>query len=256
MSDADAPQCEYPAMAPPVSLSLLDSDDHACSYLPNRIARTRAFAVRNMPGKLYHDFMNAGFRRSGLLVYQPVCPGCRQCLPIRVPVGGFKPSKSQRRCWRRNQDLLVRAGALELTDEKFDLYQRYMTQWHQSSPDDHSREALESFLYQSPVDTVEFTYRDPATGALLAVGICDLSPESLSSVYFYHDPAAHKRGLGVFGALYEIDFARTNNIPYYYLGYWVAGCSTMDYKADYRPHEVLHPDGTWQAGETVRTERR
>jgi arginine-tRNA-protein transferase len=192
--------------------------------------------------------MDAGFRRSGRVIYQPVCPHCRQCQPIRVPVGEFTPSKSQRRCHRRNQDLLIHVGPLELTDEKYALYLRYVTDWHHSAAADHTRESLESFLYQSPVDTIEFTYRDPASDALLAVGICDISPgESLSSVYFYHDPAHRKRGLGVFGALTEIAFAQSLRLPYYYLGYWVPGCRAMDYKADYRPHEILHPDGVWRA---------
>jgi arginine-tRNA-protein transferase len=208
------------------------------------MARTRAFYARRMPGDLYHQLMNASFRRSGLVVYQPVCSGCRQCLPIRVPIATFQASKSQRRCLRRNTDLAITIGKPIATDEKYDLYHRYMTQWHQSQAD-HDREGFESFLYASPVDTLEFCYRDPA-GVLIGVGICDLCSHSLSSVYFYHDPSARQRGLGVYSALKEIEFARTAGISYYYLGYWVDGCQTMQYKADYRPCEILHPDGQWR----------
>lgn len=233
-------------MAPPVEVPLVESGEHPCNYLPGRVARTRAFWVRGMPGEVYHQFMDAGFRRSGLVVYQPVCSGCRACLPIRVPVGGFRPSKSQRRCERRNADLLVTVGRPVATDEKYELYRRYVTNWHHSASD-HSREDFESFLYESPVETIEFCYRD-AGGALVAVGICDVCRESLSSVYLYHDPAERKRGLGVYGAIKEIEFARRTGISYYYLGYWVEGCRTMHYKADYRPCEILHPDGIWRPG--------
>lgn len=233
-------------MSPPVALPLAESAEHPCSYLPGRPARTRGFYVERMGGDLYHAFMDAGFRRSGLVVYQPVCRGCRACLPIRVPVGGFRPSKSQRRCARRNADLLVTVGRPVATAEKYDLYRRYVTEWHHSQAD-HSRKDFESFLYESPVETIEFCYRDTA-GDLLAVGICDVCATSLSSVYFYHDPAERKRGLGVYGALKEIEFARRTGISYYYLGYWVEGCRTMQYKADYRPHEILHPDGVWRPG--------
>jgi arginine-tRNA-protein transferase len=100
------------------------------------------------------------------------------------------------------------------------------------------------------VETLEFTYRDSA-GRLLAAGICDVCRQSLSSVYFYHDPAEASRGLGTFGALWEIRAAAELGIPYYYLGYWVAGCDTMDYKASFRPYELLHPDGVWRAGAGV-----
>jgi len=196
-----------------------------------------------MRGETYHDFMNAGFRRSGRIIYQPVCRNCRACLPIRVPVARFAPSKSQRRCRARNQDLIIRVSSPELTDEKWELYRVYLAARHQGEMSD-DRQSLERFLYESPVRTVEFTYRDRG-GRLLAVGICDLCPQSLSSVYFYYDPAESRRGLGNFGALSEIAFAAAGNIPYWYIGFWVRGCSTMEYKSSFRPNEILHPDGLW-----------
>ena len=219
--------------------------EHACSYLPGRRSVNRAFMAGKMPGEVYHRFMDAGFRRSGKLVYQPVCPGCRACMPLRVPVAGFQPGKSQRRCWRKNQDLYVTRSEPEPTEEKYDLYRRYTAGWHGKPQDDEGWETFESFLYDSPVDTVEFLYRD-TSGRLLAVGICDVSARSLSSVYFYHDPSESSRGLGTFGAMYEIDAARRWGIPHYYLGFWITGCGTMDYKSRFRPCEVLHPDGAWR----------
>jgi arginine-tRNA-protein transferase len=236
----------YPALPPPLRVSLLVLPEHDCPYLPGRRSLSRAFMVGRLPGEAYHRFMDAGFRRSGRLVYQPVCRGCRACVPLRVPVATFAASKSQRRCWRRNQDLIVTAGDPDPTDEKYELYRRYATEWHGKADDDgEGRDTFESFLYDSPVDTVEFQYRDDA-GRLLAVGICDLCDRSLSSVYFYHDPAEARRGLGTFGALYEIEWARARGVPHYYLGYWVAACGTMQYKATFRPCEGLDPDGSWR----------
>jgi arginine-tRNA-protein transferase len=81
---------------------------------------------------------------------------------------------------------------------------------------------------------------------LLAVGICDMSPLSLSSVYFYFDPSESRRGLGTFGALREIAFTRQHQIPHYYLGYYVSGCGAMEYKAPFRPNEILCTDGIWR----------
>ena len=199
-----------------------------------------------MSGDAYHQFMDAGFRRSGRMVYQPVCRGCRACVPLRVPVATFRAGKSQRRCWRKNQDLVVTAGTPEATDEKFDLYRRYATQWHGKEDEEDGWAGFETFLYDSPVDTLEFEYRDRA-GRLLAVGICDACDRSLSSVYFYHDPSEARRGLGTFGALYEIEWARGRKLPHYYLGYWIAGCGTMDYKATFQPCEALGFDGIWRS---------
>ena len=228
-----------------MKVSLVALGEHPCPYLPGRVSQSRAFWAEQMPPPLYHRFMDAGFRRSGKLVYQPVCRGCRACVSIRVPVATFRPGKSQRRCRRRNEDLVVAVAPAVATDEKYDLYRRYVVGRHRRPEEEEGREAFERFLYDSPVDTLEFSYRD-ASGGLVAVGLCDASPGSLSSVYFYFDPDESWRGPGTFGALYEIEAAAALGIPYYYLGYWVDGCAAMEYKADFRPAEVLHPDGVWR----------
>jgi arginine-tRNA-protein transferase len=167
-----------------------------------------------------------------------------------VRVDAFRPSKSQRRCKRRNGDLVVTTELPAATDEKYELYRRYVTGRHGRPDADEGRDSFEQFLYASPVDSVEFSYRDGA-GRLLAVGLCDLCDRSLSSVYFYFDPAAAKRGLGTFGALFEIGTAARLGVPYYYLGYWVDGCRSMMYKADFRPAEVLGADGVWRPLESA-----
>jgi arginine-tRNA-protein transferase len=147
---------------------------------------------------------------------------------------------------RRNADLRITAGEPKATEEKHALYGRYLTGWHHREADDF--DAFASFLYDSPVDSVEFEYRD-AAGLLLGVGICDVCEESLSSVYFYFDPAHAARGLGTFGALYEIDAATRLGIPHYYLGYWIRNCRQMRYKTSFRPCEMLGTDGVWRAAE-------
>ena len=212
------------------------------------MARNRGFLANRMRPELYHQLMDAGFRRSGTFFYQPICAGCRACEPIRVPVATFTPSKSQRRVWRKNQDLIITVGPPEATEEKFALYTRYLKGRH--NPDrEEDRESFLEFLYRSPVETIEFTYRTPDDQNLIAVGLCDVSAQSLSSVYFYFDPsdAWKRRCLGTFSSLQEITVARARNIPYYYLGYFIHDCGAMNYKANFAPNELLHPDGVWRA---------
>jgi len=232
----------------------VSTGDHDCPYLPGRVATNRAFLAERIDPEIYHAFMDAGFRRSGRVVYQPACAGCRACVPIRVPTAAFMPSKSQRRCARRNADLKLEVSRPAISsDEKFELYRRYTIARHGrdgKAEEEPDRASFDSFLYESPVDSMEFTYRD-ATGRLLGVGICDVSERSLSSVYFYFDPDEHRRGLGTYGAIREIAFAREAGIPYYYLGYWIEPCRSMRYKADFRPFELLHPDGQWRRGDDV-----
>ena len=166
-------------------------------------------------------------------------------MSIRVPVGAFRPDKSQRRCARRNGDLRISYQEPAPSREKFELYEKYVRQWHARN-DVEGASAFEAFLYDSPLDdTLEFEYRD-SSGRLLAVGICDRCPKSLSTVYFYFDPDDRARGLGTFGALNELAFAREHGMRYYYLGYWVKGCGAMEYKRNFRPNEVLQSDGVWR----------
>ncbi|HEX2971957.1 MAG TPA: arginyltransferase [Tepidisphaeraceae bacterium] len=249
--DADYPACPYPSLPAPIQVPLTVVPEHPCPYLPGRMAETRAFAAEDFPAELYHRLMDANFRRSGCIFYQPICRGCRACMQIRIPVGRFTPSKSQRRCWRRNQDLDVTAAVPRPTDEKFALYCKYLNQRHDGLMPDE-RASFEAFLYNSPVDTIEVCYRTNV-GRLLAVGICDVCSSSLSSVYFYFDPAEAHRSLGTFGAMYEIDLTRHLGIPYYYLGYWIKECRTMQYKASFRPCQILHPDGLWHEQEDPQT---
>jgi arginine-tRNA-protein transferase len=188
--------------------------------------------------------MDAGFRRSGRIVYQPVCERCRACVPIRVPVATFAPSKSQRRCQRRNADLIVEVGDLLPSAEKFELYRRYIADRHMEK--DASYESFCDFLYDSPIPTLEFSYRT-SDGRLVAVGICDRRRSVLSRVYFYVDPTEGRRSLGTFGALTEIAFARAHEMAFYYLGYWIKACDAMRYKSDFAPFELLGSDGNWHA---------
>jgi arginine-tRNA-protein transferase len=166
-----------PTLPSPVEVRLVNTGEHPCPYLPGRVANNRAFLAERIDPEIYHAFMDAGFRRSGQVVYQPTCPSCRACVPIRVPVATFTPSKSQRRCARRNADLVLEVGSAVATDEKFELYRRYVLSRHQrgATEDPPDRESFESFLYSSPVDTLEFAYRH-ATGALLAIASATSPP--------------------------------------------------------------------------------
>ena len=234
----------WPACPPPLRIPLTQLGEHPCPYLPGREATDRAFLADSMPPQLYHALMDRGFRRSGNVIYQPVCRGCRACVPVRVRVADFHPGRSHRRCIGRNADLTVIETALAADEEKFDLYCRYQKGRHRDTShlDWHS---FVDFLYDSPVQTSEFNYRD-AAGRLLAVGIVDICDQSLSSVYFFYDPAELRRGLGTYGALVEMEECRRRGIPYYYLGFWIDGCGAMAYKTSFRPCELLGGDGVWR----------
>lgn len=231
---------------------MIDVDDglprtplHPCPYLPDRQARERAFLADRVDPEVYHELMDRGFRRSGDLFYAPDCPGCRQCVPLRVPVATFLPSRSQRRVLQRNRDVRASVRRPEFTPATWQLYQRYLQHQH-GRPADHDTEAsLQAHLYASVVDTVEVLYQ--LGDRTVAISLLDVCSRSVSAVYHFFDPDCEARSLGVFSVLHEIEWTRTQGVPHYYLGYWIEGAKTMQYKANYRPHQVLR-DGAWQPG--------
>lgn len=246
--DRDPAERELPyVISPDYQIVPLDftvrSEAHPCPYLAEREAREQVFKAREFPPELYHDFMNHEFRRAGLILYRPMCQGCWECRPLRVPVVAHRPSRSHRRILRKNIDLNIRVGRPKFSREKFRLYQDYLSFKHDTSLCD-SPEGLRSFLYTSPVQTLEFEYH--LNGSVIAVSIADVCSRSLSSVYAFYSPDHAHRSLGTFSALQEMAYCRALGIPHYYLGFCVQDCPSMNYKSRYRPHEILDRSLRWR----------
>lgn len=226
------------AAAQPHRLALYATGLHECPYLPGRQART-AFVDPDatMTGEIYANLLQQGFRRSGPYVYRPACPGCSACQSLRVPVAQFRPNRRQRRCISRNADLEVIPRPPRLREAEFDLYRRYIAARHTGgSMDNPTREGYLQFLTAPWQDTTFYAFQ--LHGRLVAVAVSDRLADGLSAVYTFFDPALHRRSLGNYAILWQIEEARRLGLDYVHLGYWVAGSTKMAYKADFRPHEI------------------
>jgi leucyl-tRNA---protein transferase len=217
----------------------------SCSYFrdgrPSRTAYAQpAFGLN---GAQYDTALNLGMRRSGTILYRPICPGCRKCQPFRIDVAKFEPSKSQRRVIRKCEGLFeIRLNSPKVDNEHLDLFARYQAFQHSEHGIEADSESYERFLGESVVETAELSWRDARTGKLVAVGIIDVVPSGVSTVYFYWDPELRDYSLGTYSALTEISLCRSWNKPYYYLGYLVPGAQTMNYKASFGAGEVWDGD--------------
>jgi len=221
---------------------LLLGTEHACGYLPERRARS-AFIDPGFPmdPARYGVLLDRGFRRSGGYVYRPMCLLCSSCRPARIVVGDFKPRRSQRRALEQNTDIELRMVP-RLTAAHFELYSHYLKSRHpDGGMDPTDSEAFHEFL-SCPWGRTEF-WEFRAGTRLMAVAVVDRVPLGLSAVYTFFDPEARERSLGTYAILQQINVARLENIPYVYLGYWVEGSQTMDYKRNFRPMELLTPAG-------------
>jgi len=225
-------------------LRVYTTHPHSCSYLEEQQATTLFVDPRTpVDGRLYSQLSVLGFRRSGSHLYRPHCRNCSACIPARVPVQQFQPTRSQRRTWKRNQGLRVEQLETISTDEYFELYQRYIEARHRNG-DMYPplRDQYESFL--SDEWGVTEYYRLELSGQLAAVVVSDRLEDGLSAIYTFFDPQLEQRSLGTYAVLWQLRRAARDGLDYVYLGYWIKQCQKMSYKSQYRPLE-MYINGRW-----------
>lgn len=226
---------------------LLKTPPHGCGYLPNRKAEMLfGSPATAMSNDLYGRLAQAGFRRSGERVYLPHCRSCDACKPIRIEASRFTPRRRHRRILKRNADLEMRRCEAKITPQSLNLYERYIANKHRSgNMYPASAEQFENFLLSEWGNTHFFEFHltadegDSKAGDLVAVAVTDMVEDAMLAVYTFYDPRHANRSLGMHCILKQIEQTKINNLAHLYLGYWVQQSKKMDYKASYKPHQLL-----------------
>ncbi len=221
-------------------IDLYKSEENNCSYLEGeQSASIYANPYSTPDWGLYTHLIQKGFRRSGEMVYRPDCSNCRKCVSVRLKVGDFTANRRYRRIWIKNHDIETKPSKPQFTEEYYGLYKRYLAIAHAGGDmDNPSEEDFGNFLVTDWSDTVYLESR--LEGHLVTVAVTDIVTSGLSSVYTFYEPAEHKRSLGTFSILSQIELCRQLDLPYLYLGYWISGCRKMEYKNEFGPLEYFY----------------
>ncbi|VDM35895.1 unnamed protein product [Hydatigera taeniaeformis] len=209
------------------------------------------------------------------------------------PVGTRRTGSARRRRWqalqakmaRRAEELGVsydvifevrmyscspKSPELEATlDQEFELFSTYQVAVHHDAPEKWTRDSFIAYLVDSPLVSTHDAEAE-ANGApqfgtyhqqywldgkkLIGVGVIDIVPGCLSSVYFFYDPAFAFLRLGTYSALQEVAFVRHLHRTYgsvvpayadftfYHMGFYVHSCGKMVYKNNYLPSYLACPE--------------
>jgi arginine-tRNA-protein transferase len=108
---------------------------------------------------------------------------------------------------------------------------------------------------EQPFEVEEWRYY--IAGKLIGIGYVDAierddlpaaekDSSGLSAIYFFYDPDYRDLSLGTWNVLRLIEEAQRRQMGYLYLGFFVEGCRSMQYKARFVPNEIRERDGQWR----------
>ncbi|MBY5991686.1 arginyltransferase [Ferrimonas balearica] len=217
-------------------LNLGLSQSFPCSYLADQ---NEQLLINRDPidALQFEQLLALGFRRSGAQVYRPHCQQCEACVPVRVPVARFVPSRSQKRLLAKTEALTWRATTRPTAAQQA-LYLEYICQRHSDGPMyPPSLDQFERFLVCDWLD--QLFLEGWLDEELVVVAVTDLLPHALSATYTFFQPEQAALSLGTRAVLAQIGLAQQLGRDYLYLGYQIDDCAKMAYKTRFRPIEHL-----------------
>ncbi|XP_066246857.1 arginyl-tRNA--protein transferase 1 isoform X3 [Euwallacea similis] len=143
--------------------------------------------------------------------------------------------------------------------ESAELYKKYQTTVHNEPASECGPNEFYYFLVNTPLKAEPFPngVDGPGYGSfhqqywlddkLIAVGVIDILPGCVSSVYFFYDPDYRALTLGTYGSLREIQLVQDlqpqiPDLKYYYMGFYIHSCPKMRYKGKLHSSVLLCPE--------------
>ncbi len=221
-----------------VEFSTLES---RCAYLPDRRMRMEYKYIEDCPTLLNQKLVQRGWRRFGEYYSRPNCPTCKECLSLRIDAKNFKFSKSANRTIRKNKDTKIIIQKPTITISHLRLYEKYHRFMEKKKGWKHYEISPNSYheLYVSGAMEFGKEILYFIQNRLVGVDLVDFLPDGISSIYFYYDTDYSNFSLGRFSLYEQIKLAKEYGLEWVYLGYYVKECPSLNYKANYKPYQIL-----------------
>lgn len=241
---------------------------YKCGYLPHKLAQSLIAAPHHLVNAhVYNGLIQQGFRRSGKFAYRPHCEHCNACIPVRVVLSEFAPTRSQKRAFKQHGDLAARIMPVSYHQDHFELYASYQALRHaddepgNTSETKDEAEQYRQFLCESNVESLMVEFRD-TENQIKIVSVIDVVSDGVSAVYTFYDATETKASYGTsfkrasygtsikrasygtYAIMWLAEWAKNLDLPYLYLGYWIKDSPKMAYKQAFRPQERL-VGGEW-----------
>ncbi len=239
-----------PKELPLAQLKFYVTTPYTCGYIAENPAQSLiATPYAAVNAEVYSALIKQGFRRSGKFSYRPHCENCNACIPVRIILDQFTPTRSQKRAHKMHDDLMVSILPLSFHQEHFELYNAYQAIRHPEETIERKEHADEEtqyrqFICQSNVESFIIEFRD-AIKQLKIVSIVDVVSDGISAVYTFYDATEQKASYGTYSIMWLIHWAKHCKHQYLYLGYWIQQSPKMTYKEKFTVQERLI-DGEWQ----------
>lgn len=234
-----------PSDTPLQKLQFYVTTGYSCGYLPNKMAQSLIAAPQHLvDANVYSGLIQQGFRRSGKFSYRPHCENCQECIPVRIILDQFSPNRSQKRAFKQHQNLTTTILPAGFHEEHYALYKSYQRARHsdekiqtETTSAENEVEQYQSFLCQSNVESVMVEFRE--NDQLKMVSVIDIVRDGISAVYTFYETADTNASYGTYNVIWQTLWAKSLNLPYLYLGYWIKDSKKMAYKQNFKPLEKL-----------------
>ena len=231
-----------PSEPPLQKLQFYVTTGYSCGYLPNKLAQSLIASPQHLiNADVYSGLIQQGFRRSGKFAYRPLCENCQECVPVRIILQDFTPSRSQKRAYKQHRNLIATILPVAFYAEHYALYTAYQKARHTTDVlNQDDAEQYRNFLCQTNVESVLVEFRE--NKQLKMVSVIDIVHDGISAVYTFYETSDAKASFGTYNVMWQIEWAKTLNVAYLYLGYWIKDSQKMAYKQNFKPLEKLTDD--------------